>query len=111
MLFQLAHLREKPLGRIEVQCGGRFVENEYLWIGEKGAGNRDPLFDAQRQITDECLQIEFEAEEFAYQRGGLRDFLLWPLAGAKQTVGPDIKIVEHRALIGDEHFLIYVCDP
>ena len=86
------------------------IENENLGIGEKRAGDGDPLFDAQRQIAHGRSEIDVEAQELAHQGACFRDFLLRADVGAEQIVGADIKIVEHRAFIGNQHFLIDIGD-
>ena len=45
------------------------------------------------------------------KRTCLGDFLLPGEVRAKQIVGTDIQIVEHRAFVGDEHFLVDIGNP
>ena len=61
-LFQLAHDDHELVGLLRGEHGGRLVEHEHLRVAGQRLDDLDPLLHAHRQVFDERVGVDVEAE-------------------------------------------------
>ena len=103
---QSAHPRKQPLRGIEIERRRTFIEDEDARFGEKGACNRDPLFQAERQRANQRMRIDGLAGKLFHQLGGTRHLALLRQRLREEPVGAHEDIVDDRAFVRHEHFLV-----
>ena len=108
---QLADLGEQAFGRIEVESGGGFVEDEKLRLRQQRAADGDPRLEVQRQRAGWHFKVKIETGQFGHQRLGRLTFGRSRQCPRPKAVSPEIEIVEQRAFVGDQHLLKHGGDP
>ena len=108
--LQLPHLAEQAFSGFEVERGRGFIQNQDLRIGQQGASNGDPLFETERQVADGIAEVQLKAQQLVHQRCGFGDLLVAMHRAAEQPVGAEVQIVQHRAGVGNQHFLENIGD-
>ena len=105
---KLAHLPEQPLGRLEIERGRALVEDQHARVRQHAAGDRDPLLDRQRQLANDRLRVEIEAQQLAHDLLGPGIAFVIGLRGREQPVRTQEQVVDDRAFIGNKHLLVDV---
>ena len=105
----LAHEREEPVARGDIQGRGGLVENQDLRVAHQPPGQAAGLSIAQRQRPDGHVERRRGAQQRLQDLSRTLPSRDGGNACAEQPVGAHPDVVEHRPRLDDEHLLEHGC--